>query len=104
MDAGISSFGGSSAVTPAPPVVDSAQREARQQFAPAVPKAAAPAAPVSERQVNFDPATHSLVYTMVDVTSGVVMRQTPDEGRLKLRAYIDGVVADRQPHMIERVA
>lgn len=104
MDAGISSFGGSSAVTPLPPVAEPYPRAAPEPFAPVTPPAAAPASSSSELQVNLDPATHSLVYKMVDVASGDVVQQTPDEGRLKLRAYIDGVVANRQQPLVERVA
>lgn len=47
----------------------------------------------AQREVDIDDATGSLVYRLIDLSSGVVTAQTPSEARLKLRAYIDGVIA-----------
>ncbi len=59
----------------------------------------------SQRDVTLDVATGSLVYRLIDVTTGVVSRQTPSEDRLKLRAYIDGVIAaNASPPSVERTA
>lgn len=104
MDAGISSFSRTSAVTPVPPVSEAALR---QDPSPTLRPPAGPpsSAAVSELQINIDAETQALVYQMVDVASGVVVRQTPDETRLKLRAYIDGFAGahDAAP-LVERVA
>lgn len=51
----------------------------------------------AERSVDFDDATGSLVYRLVDLGSGILTIQTPSEARLKLRAYIDGVMASSAP-------
>lgn len=47
----------------------------------------------SQRSVERDTETGSLVYRLVEVSTGFVTVQTPSEARLKLRAYIDGVTA-----------
>lgn len=47
----------------------------------------------SQRSVERDAATGSMVYRLVDVSTGFVTQQTPSEARLRLRAYIDGVFA-----------
>lgn len=48
---------------------------------------------LAERSVERDAATGSLVYRLIDVSTGFVTIQTPTDARLKLRAYIDGVIA-----------
>ncbi|RXF68098.1 hypothetical protein [Hansschlegelia zhihuaiae] len=48
---------------------------------------------LAERDVQRDDATGSLVYRLIDMATGDVTAQTPSEARLKLRAYIDGLVA-----------
>ena len=104
MDAGIGSFG-SSGVTPPAPVLAPAERPAPPKPIAQSPAPASQAALGSERKVQIDPETQSLIYSTIDVASGVVVRQTPDEARLKLRAYLDGVAADQaKPPLVERVA
>lgn len=55
----------------------------------------------AERSVERDTATGSLVYRLVDLSSGIVTVQTPTEARLKLRAYIDGVMAQPAQPAVE---
>lgn len=50
---------------------------------------------LAERSVDFDEATGSLIYRLIDVTTGFVTVQTPSDARLKMRAYIDGLTARR---------
>lgn len=103
MDAGIGSFK-SSVVTPVPPVLETAQRAARPEPRPETEAAPTPLPARGERRVEIDPATQSYVFRTIDVESGIVVRQTPDEMRLKLRAYVDGLTADAQKPLVERVA
>ena len=51
----------------------------------------------SQRSVERDATTGSMVYRLVDVSTGFVTQQTPSEARLRLRAYIDGVFAANTP-------
>ncbi len=48
----------------------------------------------SRREVLEDERTGTFVFRLVDVATGQVTSQTPSEARLKLRAYIDALVAD----------
>ncbi len=50
----------------------------------------------SRREIVEDRDTNSMVYRVVDVATGEVASQTPSEARLKLRAYIDRIVAKNQ--------
>jgi hypothetical protein len=52
---------------------------------------------LAEREVERDDATGSLIYRLIDVATGDVTAQTPSDARLKLRAYIDGLVARETP-------
>ncbi|MFC7051873.1 hypothetical protein ACFQI3_04140 [Hansschlegelia quercus] len=45
------------------------------------------------RETTPDAATGALVYRIVEVATGAVTMQTPTDARLKLRAYIDGIMA-----------
>ncbi|HVI30327.1 hypothetical protein [Hansschlegelia sp.] len=58
------------------------------------PGLAGPDPEASRREVLEDERTGTFVFRLVDVTSGEVTSQTPSEARLKLRAYIDALVAD----------
>jgi flagellar protein FlaG len=40
-----------------------------------------------ERHIEIDPKTREVVYQIVDSESGEVIRQTPDQALLRLRAY-----------------
>ncbi|PZQ19065.1 MAG: hypothetical protein DI565_01340 [Ancylobacter novellus] len=51
----------------------------------------------AQRSVERDQTTGSLVYRLVDVATGVAVTQTPSEARLRLRAYIDGVMSVSAP-------
>lgn len=55
----------------------------------------------AERSVEKDAATGSLIYRLVDLSSGIVTIQTPSDARLKLRAYIDGVMAYQAQPAVE---
>ena len=57
----------------------------------------------AQRSVDRDDATGSLVYRLIDVTTGYVTVQTPTDARLKLRAYIDGVLKPNAEPVIEVV-
>lgn len=46
----------------------------------------------SRREVSDDQTTGSLVFRVVDITTGDVTAQTPTDAQLKLRAYIDRIV------------
>lgn len=48
--------------------------------------------PDAQRSVERDDTTGSLVYRLVEVSTGFVAVQTPSDARLRLRAYIDGVM------------
>lgn len=39
------------------------------------------------REFTFDPQAGEMIFRVVDMNSGVVVRQSPDEAMLKLRAY-----------------
>ncbi|GBD50287.1 hypothetical protein [Methylopila sp. Yamaguchi] len=101
MDAAIGTLN-PSAVTRAAPVMETAERESQPNPSP-TPSAASPEL-ASERRIELDYETGSLIYRMIDVTSGVTVRQTPDEARLKLRAYIDGIDAPRSDPSVQRLA
>ena len=51
----------------------------------------------AQRSVERDQTTGSLVYRLVDMATGVAVTQTPSEARLRLRAYIDGVMTSAAP-------
>lgn len=55
----------------------------------------------AQRSVDRDDATGSLVYRLIDVSTGYVTVQTPTDARLKLRAYIDGVLKPNAEPAIE---
>jgi hypothetical protein len=110
MDAAIGAY----TATPIPP-----RLPARQEPADSVAAAPAPEqsrsdvdrglsggagrAPSTERSFDLDIETGSLVYQMVDVAKGTVIVQTPNDARLRLRAYLATLEAEAQP-MVERVA
>jgi hypothetical protein len=73
--------------TAAPKVADRAPSFASQNAT------AAESRLLAQRTVERDEATNSLVFRLIDVTTGSVTAQTPSEARLKIRAYIDGLVA-----------
>ncbi|GLK78793.1 hypothetical protein [Methylopila turkensis] len=87
MDTGIGSFAPASQpirVVAAQPTPERLPERAND------PEPAAFAAPTpSERRVDIDAATNSLIFRTVDIATGVTVQQTPDEARLRLRAYID---------------
>ncbi|MFD1333263.1 hypothetical protein ACFQ4O_14795 [Methylopila musalis] len=99
MDTGIGSFSTPAAVTrPAPPRAPEPSRDVAPANASANatsrPAVVAPLAD-NERRVELDAETNSLIYRTVEIATGAVLSQTPDEARLRLRAYIDGVGAGR---------
>ena len=55
----------------------------------------------AQRTIERDADTGSLVYRLVDLSSGIVTLQTPSEARLRLRAYIDGVSTQANTPAIE---
>lgn len=70
------------------------------QSVPAVPAETTVRSPTTldaERSVERDATTGSLVYRLVEVSTGFVAVQTPSEARLRLRAYIDGVMGSKAP-------
>jgi hypothetical protein len=69
-------------VLPAPQSVAAADASVRAR-----PEFNAVDASVS-RQVVFDRAAASIVYQVVDTRTSVVVRQFPDEARLRARAYL----------------
>lgn len=84
------------------PARDYRSAESVQPIAAPVSVATQPSAPAeirvdSQRSVERDVATGSMVYRLVDVSTGFVTQQTPSEARLRLRAYIDGVFAANTP-------
>lgn len=58
----------------------------------------------SQRSVERDFDTGSLVYRLIDVSSGDVTSQTPSVARLQLRAYIDGVLTPKAEPAVEVTA
>lgn len=58
----------------------------------------------AERSVSFDSETGSLVYRLIDISSGLVTSQTPSDARLRLRAYIDSVVSSNTEPAVEVTA
>ncbi|GLK76586.1 hypothetical protein GCM10008171_18400 [Methylopila jiangsuensis] len=99
MDTGIGSFSAPAAMTrPAAPRAPEPPREVQQARA-AQDAQSRPASPPplgdNERRVEIDAETSSLIYRTVEIATGAVLSQTPDEARLRLRAYIDGVGAGR---------
>lgn len=101
MDAAIGTLT-SSGVTRAAPVAETAGRGSQPSLLST--PAPAPIELESERRIDLDYETGSLIYRMIDVTSGVTVRQTPDEARLKLRAYIDGIDASKAQPSLQRLA
>lgn len=55
----------------------------------------------AQRTIERDTETGSLVYRLVDLSSGIVTLQTPSDARLRLRAYIDGVISQASAPAIE---
>ncbi len=51
----------------------------------------------AQRSVSLDPDTGSLIYRMIDISSGDVRSQTPSDARLQLRAYINTVFSAPDP-------
>lgn len=58
----------------------------------------------AERSIERDAETGALVYRLIDLSSGIITIQTPSDARLKLRAYIDGVIATDTPPAVEVMA
>ncbi|MFD1704453.1 hypothetical protein ACFSCV_15705 [Methylopila henanensis] len=88
MDTGIGSFAPASQpirVVAAQPTPERPPERANDERPAA--ESAAPTPP--ERRVEIDAATNSLIFRTVDIATGVTVQQTPDEARLRLRAYID---------------
>lgn len=48
---------------------------------------------VIERRLTIDPTTHEIVSQAVDRKTGDLVSQVPDEGLLRVRAYLHDVVA-----------
>jgi len=66
---------------------------------------------VIERNISVDPRTRELVYQAVSKETGVVVRQVPDEGMLRLRAYMremraveDNGRSGRDVQRVEKIA
>lgn len=55
----------------------------------------------AQRSVERDTDTGSLVYRLVDLSTGIVTIQTPSDARLRLRAYIDGVISSTAEPAVE---
>lgn len=49
------------------------------------------------REFEIDRETSALIFRSIDVSTGDVVQQYPEEARLNLRAYIEGQQADRLP-------
>jgi hypothetical protein len=59
----------------------------------------------TERRIERDDATGSLIFRLIDVDTGDVAAQTPSEARLRLRAYVDSVMASQASEpSVERMA
>lgn len=58
----------------------------------------------AQRTVERDDATGSLVYRLIDLSTGLITVQTPSDARLRLRAYIDGVIASASERGFEATA
>lgn len=50
------------------------------------------------REVIVDPAVREVIYRVVDVSSGRVVRQVPDEALLRLRAYARALANGKSPN------
>lgn len=95
MDAGLQTL-----VTPPAAVRTSGDAVVRPPEAarPKAPAQTGPSAATSSRlEIQQDADTKSLIYRMIDTATGAVTAQTPSDARLKLRAYIDHVVASARP-------
>lgn len=55
----------------------------------------------AQRTIERDSETGSLIYRLVDLSSGIVTLQTPSDARLRLRAYIDGVISQASAPAVE---
>ncbi len=49
------------------------------------------------REVIIDPAAREVIYRVIDVSSGRVVRQIPDEALLRLRAYTRALAQGETP-------
>lgn len=61
-----------------------------------------------KRNIEIDPQTRELVFQVVDPENGNIVRQTPDEAILRLRAYIRELrernAAEEADHLVEKIA
>jgi flagellar protein FlaG len=55
-------------------------------------------APSQTREVILDPHSREVIFRVVDVRSGRVVRQVPDEALLRLRAYTRAMSDGKSPH------
>lgn len=54
--------------------------------------------PDTARELIVDPAAREVIYRVVDVSSGRVVRQVPDEAMLRLRAYTRALESGKSPN------
>jgi flagellar protein FlaG len=55
------------------------------------------------RKIEIDPNTRDMVFQLVDRDTGRVIRQTPDEAILRLRAYVRELRAAQEVNSLLRV-
>ena len=62
--------------------------------------------PTTARDIVIDAASREVIFRTVDVRSGRVVRQVPDEALLRLRQYLRAEVSreDADTHAVERIA
>jgi len=53
------------------------------------------------REIVLDPQTREVIYRVIDVRTGQVERQTPDEALLRLKAYIKALTKGDSPSEAE---
>ena len=59
---------------------------------------AAYAQPTQAREIVLDPHSREVIYRVVDVRSGRVVRQVPDEAIMRLRAYNRAIADGASPN------
>ena len=62
--------------------------------------------PTTARDIVIDAASREVIFRTVDVRSGRVVRQVPDEALLRLKQYLRAEVnrEDADTHAVERIA
>lgn len=88
-------------LAPAQSVTASAEASApRTESARPVPQ------PTTARDIVIDAASREVIFRTVDVRSGRVVRQVPDEALLRLKQYLRAEVNHDDPdaHAVERIA